>query len=227
MSICSTSRLALAAVALVAAAACGRAGAEEAAAAGTTRDRIEPTDPARDSIERVVRARPGYVVDSILPPALALRRFRTGLGAAPAALEGGASSRAALVRAFVAAVEHGDSAALRRMALDRAEFAYLVYPGSLYTRAPYRQAPQIVWYQLAGRSAVGERRLLERLAGRPLDVAGHRCDATPERDGAVRYWRGCRVLMVTAAGDTIPRRLFGVIVERGGRFKFASYANDF
>jgi hypothetical protein len=30
---------------------------------------------------------------------------------------------------------------------------------------------------------------------------------------------------VTATGDTIGERLFGLVVERGGVYKFVSYAN--
>jgi hypothetical protein len=32
--------------------------------------------------------------------------------------------------------------------------------------------------------------------------------------------------LVSGGGDTTRQRLFGSIVERGGRFKFVSYAND-
>jgi hypothetical protein len=45
-------------------------------------------------------------------------------------------------------------------------------------------------------------------------------------EGENRLWRNCRVRRVRAAGDTASGRLFGVILERHGRFKFASYGND-
>jgi hypothetical protein len=32
---------------------------------------------------------------------------------------------------------------------------------------------------------------------------------------------------VSPAGDTTTQRLFGTIIERHGRFKFVSYANQF
>jgi len=35
----------------------------------------------------------------------------------------------------------------------------------------------------------------------------------------------CVVRRLTAQRDTIDERLFGLIVERGGRYKFTSYAN--
>jgi hypothetical protein len=174
------------------------------------------------------RERPGYVVDSVLPTAEALRRFRVGLPRAPASLRNAARSRAALVRRFAEAVTRADSAELRAMALDRAEFAYLVYPESPYVRPPYAQAPGVVWMMLQQGSASGLRRHLrdraERGDWRPL---AHHCDARATVEGANRLWRNCRVQLVRASGNTTWARLFGVIVEREGRFKFASYANDF
>jgi hypothetical protein len=177
-----------------------------------------------DSLSGLSR-RPGYVVDSILPVDEELRRFRAGLGAAPTALSGGARTRQALVDSFSVAVSHADSAALARLVLTRAEFAYLVYPGSAYTRPPYQQSPELVWMQLENAGAKGATRLIRRLGHRPLTLAGHRCTATPEASGATRLWRECVALVVQPDGSVRPERLFGVIVERDGRFKFASLAN--
>lgn len=174
------------------------------------------------------RERPGYVVDSVLPTAESLRRFRVGLPPAPASLRNAERSRDALVRRFAEAVTRGDTAALRAMALDRAEFAYLVYPESPYVRPPYAQAPGVVWMMLQQGSASGLRRLLrDRTERGEWRLLAHRCDAGPTIEGANRLWRNCRVQLARVSGDTAWARLFGVIVERDGRFKFASYANDF
>lgn len=172
------------------------------------------------------RLRPGYVVDSLRPIEEELRRFRGGL-APVRAFEGGAPSVAELVDRVVRGVARRDTAALRALALTRAEFAWLVYPDSRYTRPPYRQAPGLVWLQLERAGGTGLRRLLDRLGGQTLRPAGHRCDGAPEVEGGVRLWRGCRVALVRAPGDTTRARLFGVVVERDGRFKIANYANDF
>jgi hypothetical protein len=72
------------------------------------------------------------------------------------------------VREFVRAVERGDRAALEQMELTQAEFAYLIYPSSPYTRPPYRQQPEIVWMLQRESGAVGLARLVDRLGGRPL-----------------------------------------------------------
>lgn len=172
-----------------------------------------------------VAPRAGYVVDSVLPPAEELRRFRADLPGAPASLEGGFGSRDALGRAFARALARSDSAALRRMVISRAEFAYLVYPESPYTRPPYRQPPWLVWRDLEQNGEKGLRRLLDRRGGAPLAYAGVRCAVAPEPSGASRLWRRCMLRSVRAPGDTVAERLFGVVVEHGGRFKFASYGN--
>jgi hypothetical protein len=183
-------------------------------------------DPAPVAGDTAYRRRAGYVVDSVRPLEEELRRFRAGLPR-PATLGGGAASREALVRRFLDALARRDSAALARMALTRAEFAWLVYPSSPLMRPPYRQPPGLVWLQLEAGGRPGLRRLLDRFGGRAPAYAGHACDAAPAVEGENRLWRGCRVTLVPAPGDTIRARLFGVVVERRGRFKFANFASDF
>jgi hypothetical protein len=170
------------------------------------------------------RARPGYVIDSVLPVGEELRRFRTGLGPAPAAVANGAPSRDALVRRFFASVADADTATLRRMTISRAEFAHLVYPSSPYTHAPYRQSPELVWMQLQANGSSGLARILERARG--YTYLSHRC-AAPVREGMNVLWRQCRARVVRAPGDTAEVRLFGVVVERDRRFKLASFETDF
>lgn len=167
----------------------------------------------------------GRIIDSILPVEEELRRFQEGLER-PAHLVGGATSREALVRGFVDRLSQRDTAALRSMLLTRAEFAYLVYPTSMYTRPPYRSAPGLVWLQLAQGSAKGLTRLL-REDVQVRGYAGHRCPEPPVLDGASTLWRQCGVRVTLGEGEAIEARLFGVIVEHDGRFKFASFANDF
>lgn len=191
---------------LAAVAACGSATPDDSAAAART------------------ASYPG-VVDSAVPRDEALRRFRAGL-AEPRALDGGAApSRDALVRAFVRAVEAGDSAALRALVLTRAEFGWLYYPTTPQGLPPYDLSPSLLWFLTDGATSQGARRLIEERAGRPLGYAGYRCDPTPSREGANTVWGPCRVRRLQAAGDTLEERLFGLIVERDRRFKFVSLAN--
>ena len=190
-----------------------------------------PADPAlQDSVARarqdsINRAQPGYVVDSILPVEEELRRFRSGLPVVTS-LEGGATSREKLLSLFLRAVEEADTAALVRLAISRSEFAYLVYPESPYTSPPYRQAPGLVWMRYSGASGTGLARLLGRWAGVRLGGrASASCSGSPVQEGNNRIWRDCVVRVVTGA-DTVASRLVGAVIERQGKYKILSYAND-
>lgn len=170
----------------------------------------------------VQEARAEQVVDSAIPIAEALRRFQRDLPE-PDRLTGGESSRERLVRTFMKAVERRDTAALRDMVLRRQEFAWIYYPASHYARPPYELPPDLIWFQMQGQSEKGARLLLDERGGRPLGYLDHRC--TPRQEGEHQVHGYCEVRRVTAEGDTLRERLFGLIIEHGGRFKFVSYAN--
>jgi hypothetical protein len=160
------------------------------------------------------------VVDSILPAEAELERFQSGLSR-PDSLAAGAPSREALVRQFIAALEAGDTLALDALALSRAEFAYLYYPASQYTRDPYRMSPALLWFIMGESGHKGSRRALRRFGGREFGYAGHRCDPELGREGENLLWTGC----VLTGADSLGIRLFGTIMEHRGRFKFISFAN--
>lgn len=171
--------------------------------------------------------KPADKIDSILPMPEYLRRFREGL-TQPAEFEGGASSRDALARRFLAAVSARDTAAFAALMVSRAEFAWLVFPHHIYAIPPYELDPEIFWMRLTAGSAKGLGRTLERLGGKPLAFQSLDCrrDTLQVKSGPIRVWSWCGVRY--REGDTLlTRRLFGSIVEREGRFKLLSYANDF
>jgi len=200
----------LLALALVALAACSAPGddAHAALADGPAAGGIDPA--GRDARDRQI--------DS------ALAAFRAPL-APTAALQDGERSRDALVGRFVAALAAADTADLRAMTVSRAEFAYLVYPGSAHTRRPSRQEAELVWFLHLQGSQTGLSRALARYGARPLVLLGYQCAPEPVREGANRFWHGC-VLRLSASGEASEIRLFGAVLERAGRFKLHSYAND-
>jgi hypothetical protein len=201
----------IALVVVLAAPACGGTGQGE--------DRSAVADrPVSTALASTVRQ-----VDSAIPIEEALRRFRKDLPN-PKALEGGLGSREKLVRAFVRALEVQDTAALRRMVMKPGEFAWLYYPSSPLSRPPYELSPALMWFQLQGESERGASRLLSERAGHALGYLGHTC-APPRVEGKNRIHPSCELRRVTAARDTIGERLFGLILERDGRYKFVSYAN--
>lgn len=211
------------AVALLLAACDGQSAVRTAQASPT--DSTARVEVARSRQDSIVRSRPGYVVDSILPVEEEIRRFQTTIPTRPTTFAHGASSRAALVAAFVRALERNDTTSLARLVVDRAEFGYLVYPTSPNAAPPYRQPPALVWMARAAMTDKGLMRLLERFGGKPLGYTGFTCRDSADRQGENRLWSGCVVSRVTPAGDTTSLRMFGAIVERAGRFKLLSLAN--
>jgi hypothetical protein len=163
------------------------------------------------------------VVDSAIPVGIALERFRRGMPR-PAALTGGSKSREELVRRFVAALEASDTAALRHMVLHRDEFAWFYYLPSHLSRPPYELPPELMWFQMQGESEKGASLLLSDRAGSTLGYVGHSC-ASERKEGENLIFGHCVLRRVTPAGDTLSERLFGLVLEREGAFKFVSYAN--
>jgi len=164
------------------------------------------------------------VVDSALPLAEALRRFRQDLPEVTA-LQGGATTRDALVERFVHALEARDTAVLAALVLTRAEFAWLYYPTSRTATPPYELPPELAWLQLDLRGQRGIAAALETFGGRRLAYRGYVCPPRPVAEGRNRLWAPCLVRLVRPDGREERLRLFGTILERDGVWKFVSYSN--
>lgn len=192
-------------------------------------DADRPAAPAVSAIADPARPwrKPGDKIDSILPMGEYLRRFRVGL-TEPTHLVGGESSRLALARRFLVALQAQDSATLKDLAVTRAEFAWLVFPDHRYAEPPYELDPEIFWMQVRAGSAKGITRALQRYQGHSLVFLGLDCqrDTLQVRRGPARIWGPCRIRY--RDGEAVEtRRLFGSMVERDGRVKLLSFANDF
>ncbi len=171
------------------------------------------------------RARAAPVtIDSAIPRDEELRRFRSGL-IEPAELTVGAHSRDALVWSYVRALERGDTAALAALVITKAEFAYIYYPTNPQARPPYNLSPGLMWFMFQQSSQRGLMHALEERGGRSLGYLGYSCDHSPSREGANRVWGPCLIRRRRPGGDVVAERLFGLILERGGRYKFVSLAN--
>ena len=175
---------------------------------------------------RAVPAPAGMVVDTVHPPEEALQRFRDATPARATALEGGETSVEALVARWVRAVESHDTAAIRRLVIDRAEYAWLYYPETAFSARPLYQPPELFWFRMQAGSEKGIVRVLRRLGGRGLGYTGVRCPSPPRIEGANRIHEYCEVRYRSEGGDQ-SAILFGGILERDGRFKFIGYGNQF
>ena len=163
------------------------------------------------------------VVDSVFPPEEALRRFRAELPAV-SELMNAEPTRDAVVRRFVRAIERRDTAALRTIVMTRNEFAYLYFSTSPHARPPAQQPPALVWFLHTQNSEKAVGRVLDRFGGRPA-FRGYACASPARVEVENTIWDDCR-MHVGTGGDTSTIRLFGGVIERAGRFKLLSYAND-
>ena len=168
---------------------------------------------------------PAPIIDSILPMDVLLARFRRGLPEVTS-LEHGVRSADDLMRQFLAAVGTGDTAALADLALSRSEYGWLYFPTSVYAAAPYELPPELAWTLSTVASEKGIGRVTRRLGGAQIRFHGYQC-GQEAREGRNRFWRECVVEYEYAGEGRVLRRLFGTIMERDGRYKFLSYANDF
>lgn len=165
-------------------------------------------------------------VDTLRPPTEALARFREGLPRVDS-LSGGAASRDALVAGFVDAVARQDTSAVRAMVLDRAEYGWIYFPSLQRMNPATNMQPEVMWMLHVQESQKGITRVLRRLGGAQARFGGYACEAAPRVEGANRYWDACTVETMAGDGETATLKLFGSLVERGGRWKIVSYANDF
>lgn len=168
----------------------------------------------------------GSVVDSALPIDVLLARFRSVTPDTPTVLTGGAESPERLVRALLSAVSRRDTTALRSLVLSRGEFAWLYYPETKYTAPPYELGPDLVWIPLLAASEKGAGRLLARYGGSTLRFEALECPDRLDREGSNTITPGCTVRFAAADSAARTIQLFSSLLQRDGRYKFLSYAND-
>ena len=165
---------------------------------------------------------PRVVVDSIFPVEEEIRRFKAARnGISADGLSGGSTSRDALVQQFISALENQDTAALRALAMHAGEYIDLYYPTSIYFRPPYKQSPELNWFLMQENDNKGFMRLMQRYSGKPTGFSGYSC-AEIKAEGSNRIHDRC---VVHWNLQPSPMRIFSTIIERGGQFKFMSYAN--
>jgi len=165
-------------------------------------------------------------VDTLRAPAEALEEFRRGLPPVDT-LSGGASSRDGLLAGFAAAVQGSDTAAIRALVVDRAEYAYLYFPSLQRMNPGLNMQPEVMWLLHGQESLKGITRVMRRLGGGQARLGGYACEEAPQVEGELRYWHRCTVEVSAPDEDTATLQLFGSIVEHRGRYKIVSYANDF
>ena len=137
--------------------------------------------------------------------------------AANSPLENARSSKEAVARALLEAVEDRDTAAIRALVVTREEYEELIWP-----ELPDRdQMPfDFAWSLNRAGSRKGIAELVDRLGGAPLALESFHFDEDPEVYAGFTLHRGARVL--ARRGDTgaigrVPS--LDVLVEYGGGWK--------
>lgn len=165
-------------------------------------------------------------IDSAVPREVELERFRAGLGAEVVELSGGLPTRDALVAEYVRSLQARDTAAIEKLGLTKAEFAWIYYPTNPMSKPPYDLSPGLMYFQFDGNSRKGLFHALEERGGRDLKVIGHIC-AMKEQQGENTIHSQCQLRRLQAPGDTLDELLFGGIIERRRQFKIINFANKF
>lgn len=165
-------------------------------------------------------------IDSALPRGVALQRFQEAVPQVDT-LATPFRSRDSLVAAFVAGVERNDTASLRRMALTASEFGWLYYPTTPQGLPPYSLNADLMWFLTYERSGIGLARMLTLRGGQSLNYVGYECEERASKEGINTVWGPCQIRRRGPDGKVFTERLFGLIIEREGRYKFVSFANQF
>jgi hypothetical protein len=129
-------------------------------------------------------------------------------------------------RAFLEALAENDFEKLRAMALGEEEFADVVWP-ELPSSRPNRNLPlDYAWRDLSQKSTSSLRRVAHRYGGRRFRL--ERVDFLGETTEYTTFavHREARLTLIDEEGVQQRLRLFGSMIERGGRFKLFSFVND-
>lgn len=152
--------------------------------------------------------------------------------AAPAPVErvtGGASSLDELVERFLAALRAGDADALEALRLTRDEYVHLVMPGHVPPGQPPQalspEAAEYFYDVMDTKSRHFRTALLTRFGGRPLELHEITFEKGVAQYAGHRSHKRTALWLREADGSLVELRT-GSVVERDGRFKFASYIRD-
>ena len=111
------------------------------------------------------------------------------------------------------------------MLLTRSEFAWLYYETNPQSLPPYNLSPSLMWFLMEGNGAKGLGRALDEYGGKRLGYVDYTCDEQTSAQGHNTVTGPCNVRRMEPDGDTVQVRLFGLLIERGGSWKFLNYSN--
>jgi hypothetical protein len=145
---------------------------------------------------------------------------------APAALPNAHESPDALSRAVLEALAERDADALHALALDKGEFAGHVWPELPAARPARNLSSSFVWGDLNQKSNITLRATLAAHGGKQYDFVSIRFLGKKTDYRSYRVHRESELTVKDAEGNERQLRLFGSMIEKGGRYKVFSYVID-
>ncbi|MEW6268400.1 MAG: hypothetical protein AB1689_03780, partial [Thermodesulfobacteriota bacterium] len=134
-----------------------------------------------------------------------------------------------LVQRFLAALRAGDRVALEALRLTRDEYVGLVMPGHVPPGDPPQrldpEASEYFFSVMDQKSRHFREALVARFAGRRLELEQVSFEKGVRDYAGHRSYRRAALRLRDQDGRTVELRT-GSVVERDGRFKFASYIRD-
>ena len=159
-------------------------------------------------------------------------RFLVGLIAlsaiscSSAALPNAHESPEALSRAVLGAIEAGDTDALRSLALNKEEFTEHVWPELPAARPGRNLSPSFVWGDLSQKSNIMLRGTLSAHGGKEYTLVRILFLGETTQYDSYRVHRESELTVKAADGIEKQLRVFGSVLEKGGRYKVFSYVID-
>lgn len=146
-------------------------------------------------------------------------------GRAPVALSPAFQSKDATVEAFLAALASRDRATLEAITLNEREFRRGIWPALPASEPNVGMPPDYVWADTAQKNAGYLSQLLSEHGGIPYTLVVATFAGETSDYGAFRVHRKT-VLDVRGPAGPVTLRLFGSMVESGGRWKIYSLVVD-
>jgi len=169
---------------------------------------------------------PGFFVLSVVLP-LALMVIGAGCARPPAAipLEPAYTSKDAVVEAFLAGLKARDRAAVARLALTETEFRKHVWPALPASDPAVGMPLEYLWKDMAQKNEGFASQLMAEHGGRDYRLVVVTFSGVTTDYGAFKVHRKT-TLDLTGPGGPITLRLFGSMIESGGRWKIYSFVVD-
>ena len=186
-------------------------------------------DQLRSSVVNVVGRRTRYLGVSLAIGLGALVMAFTVVNAwrpHPAPLSQTYPSLEAVAEAAIAAAVAGDPVGLRALSLTEDEFRVHIWP-TLPASRPERNVPfAFVWGTLHQNSEGHLQQSIHALRGQRLSLVRAEIAGETTDYGTVRVQRDTRLVVRDDSGTERSIRLFGSVVEQGGRYKIFSFVVD-